>query len=187
MAKASEIKNGSILRFNGELIQVEEFIHRTPGNLRAFYQARMRNIKSGKLVEYRFRTDEDVDIARVETNNYQYLYDDGDDLVVMDNTTYDQFNVPKSLFGSAIKFLKEGVNVIVAFESDMPIMGQMPNTAELEITYTEPAVKGDTSTGAMKKATVETGAEINVPLFINLGDVVKVDTATGNYVERVKK
>ncbi|MBW4890471.1 elongation factor P [Mucilaginibacter sp. HMF5004] len=187
MAKASEIKNGSILRFNGELIQVEEFIHRTPGNLRAFYQARMRNIKSGKLVEYRFRTDEDVDIARVETNNYQYLYDDGDDLVVMDLNTYDQFNVPKSLFGSAIKFLKEGVNVIVAFESDMPIMGQMPNSAELEITYTEPAVKGDTSTGAMKKATVETGAEINVPLFINLGDVVKVDTATGNYVERVKK
>jgi elongation factor P len=187
MAKASEIKNGSILRFNGELIQVEEFIHRTPGNLRAFYQARMRNIKSGKLVEYRFRTDEDVDIARVETNNYQYLYDDGDDLVVMDLNTYDQFNVPKSLFGSAIKFLKEGVNVIVAFESDMPIMGQMPNSAELEITYTEPAVKGDTSTGAMKKATVETGAEINVPLFINLGDMVKVDTATGNYVERVKR
>jgi elongation factor P len=186
MAKASEIKNGSILRFNGELIQVEEFIHRTPGNLRAFYQARMRNIKSGKLVEYRFRTDEDVDIARVETNNYQYLYDDGDDLVVMDLNTYDQFNVPKSLFGSAIKFLKEGVNVIVAFESEMPIMGQMPNSAELEITYTEPAVKGDTSSGAMKKATVETGAEINVPLFINIGDKVKVDTATGSYVERVK-
>lgn len=187
MAKASEIKNGSILRFNGELIQVEEIIHRTPGNLRAFYQARMRNIRSGKLVEYRFRTDEDVEIARVETNNYQYLYDEGDNLVVMDNNTYDQFSVPKSLFGPAVKFLKEGINVIVAFESEEPIMGQMPNSAELEITYTEPAVKGDTSSGAMKKATVETGAEINVPLFINLGDVVKVDTATGSYVERVKK
>lgn len=187
MAKASEIRNGSILRFNGELAQVEEFIHRTPGNLRAFYQARMRNIKTGKLIEYRFRTDEEVDIARVETNDYQYLYDDGNDLVVMDNTTYEQFNVPKTLFGSAVRFLKEGVNVIVAFESGEPITGQMPNSAELEITYTEPAVKGDTSSGAMKKATVETGAEINVPLFINLGDMVKVDTATGNYVERVKK
>jgi elongation factor P len=187
MAKASEIKNGSILRFNGDLIQVEEIIHRTPGNLRAFYQARMRNIKSGKLVEYRFRTDEDVEIARVETNDYQFLYMDGDALVVMDNNTYDQFNVPKSLFGAAVKFLKEGINVVVAFESEEPIMGQMPNSAELEITYTEPAVKGDTSTGAMKKATVETGAEINVPLFINLGDKVKVDTATGSYVERVKK
>lgn len=186
MAKASDIRNGNILRFNGELIQVEEFIHRTPGNLRAFYQARMRNVKTGKLVEYRFRTDEEVDIARVETNDYQYLYDDGDQLVIMDNATYDQHNVPKSLFGPAVKFLKEGMNLIVAFESEEPIMGQIPGSAELEITYTEPAVKGDTSSGALKKATVETGAEINVPLFINIGDKVKVDTATGAYVERVK-
>src|SRR5476651_1136689 len=186
MAKASEIKNGNILRFNGELLQVEEFLHRTPGNLRAFYQARMRNVKSGKLVEYRFRTDEDVTIARVETNDYQYLYEDGDQLVIMDNATYDQHNVPKVLFGTAVKFLKEGMNVIVAFESDEPIMASIPNSAELVITYTEPAVKGDTSTGALKKATVETGAEINVPLFVNIGDKVKVDTASGSYVERVK-
>lgn len=186
MAKASDIKNGSILRFNGELIQVEEFIHRTPGNLRAFYQARMRNVKTGKLVEYRFRTDEEVEIARVETNDYQFLYEDGDALVIMDNNTYDQHNVPKTLFGNAVRFLKEGSNVIVAFESDEPIMGQVPGSAELEITYTEPAVKGDTSSGAMKNATVETGAEIRVPLFVNIGDKVKVDTATGSYVERVK-
>ncbi|GAA4094574.1 elongation factor P [Mucilaginibacter panaciglaebae] len=186
MAKASDVKNGNILRFNGELVQVEEFIHRTPGNLRAFYQARMRNVKTGKLVEYRFRTDEEVDIARVETNDYQYLYEDGDQLVIMDNTTYDQHNVPKTLFGPAVKFLKEGMNLIVAFESEEPIMGQVPQSAELEITYTEPAVKGDTSSGAMKKATVETGAEINVPLFINIGDKVKVDTTSGSYVERVK-
>lgn len=186
MAKASDIKNGNILRFNGELIQVEEFIHRTPGNLRAFYQARMRNIKSGKLVEYRFRTDEEVEIARVETNDYQYLYEDGADLVVMDNTSYEQFNVPKSLFGDSVKFLKEGVNVIVAFESDEPIMANPPAHAELEITYTEPAVKGDTSTNALKYATVETGAEIKVPMFINIGDKVKVDARTGDYVERIK-
>ena len=186
MAKASDIKNGNILRFNGELVQVEEFIHRTPGNLRAFYQARMRNVKSGKLVEYRFRTDEEVDIARVETRDYQYLYEDGKDLVIMDNVTYEQHNVPKQLFGSAVKFLKEGMNVIVAFESEEPIMGQIPNSAELEITYTEPAVAGNTSSGALKNATVETGAEIKVPLFINIGDKVKVDTATGSYVERVK-
>jgi elongation factor P len=186
MSKASEIKNGNVIRFNGELLQVEEFLHRTPGNLRAFYQARMRNVKSGKLVEYRFRTDEDVTIARVETNDYQYLYEDGGSLVVMDNTTFDQHNIPKALFGAAVKFLKEGMNVIVAFESEEPIMGSIPGSAELEITYTEPAVKGDTSTGAMKNATVETGAEIKVPLFINIGDKVKVDTATGAYVERVK-
>jgi elongation factor P len=186
MAKASDVKNGNILRFNGELVQVEEFIHRTPGNLRAFYQARMRNVKSGKLVEYRFRTDEEVDIARVETSDYQYLYEDGKDLVIMDNVTFEQHNVPKMLFGNAVKFLKEGMNVIVAFESDEPIMGQIPNSAELEITYTEPAVAGNTSSGALKNATVETGAEIKVPLFINIGDKVKVDTTTGSYVERVK-
>ena len=186
MAKASDIKNGNILRFNGELVQVEEFLHRTPGNLRAFYQARMRNVKSGKLVEYRFRTDEEVEIARVETSNYQYLYEDGDALVIMDNETFDQHNVPKKLFGNAVKFLKEGMNVVVAFESEEPIMGQIPNSVELEITYTEPAVKGDTSTSALKNATVETGAEIKVPLFINIGDKVKVDTTSGSYVERVK-
>lgn len=186
MAKASDIKNGNILRFNGELVAVEEFIHRTPGNLRAFYQARMRNVKSGKLVEYRFRTDEEVEICRVETNDYQYLYPDGDFFVVMDNTSFEQFNIPKQLFGDAAKFLKEGMNVIIAFESDEPIMAQAPTSVELEITYTEPAVKGDTSTNATKYATVETGVEIRVPLFINQGEKVRVDTRTGDYIERVK-
>ncbi|TDO19208.1 elongation factor P [Pedobacter duraquae] len=186
MAKASEVKSGNILRFNGELVQVEEFLHRTPGNLRAFYQARMRNIKSNKLVEYRFRTDEEVTICRVETNDYQYLYEDGDFLVVMDNTSFEQFNIPKALFGDSVKFLKEGMNVIVAFESEEPIMAQTPAHVELEITYTEPAVKGDTSTNALKYATVETGVEIKVPLFVNHGDKVKVDTRTGDYIERVK-
>lgn len=186
MSKASEVKSGNILRFNGELVAVEEFIHRTPGNLRAFYQARMRNVRSGKLVEYRFRTDEDVEIARVETNDYQYLYDEGDFFVVMDNNTYEQFNIPKNLFGDTARFLKEGMNVIIAFESEEPIMAQAPATVELEITYTEPAVKGDTSTNALKSATVETGVEIRVPLFINQGDKVKVDTRTGDYIERVK-
>ncbi|QBQ42588.1 elongation factor P [Sphingobacterium psychroaquaticum] len=186
MSKASEVKSGNILRFNGELVSVEEFIHRTPGNLRAFYQARMRNVKTGKLVEYRFRTDEEVTIARVETNDYQYLYDDADFFVVMDNNTYEQFNIPKHLFGDSARFLKEGMNVIIAFESEEPIMAQAPATVELEITYSEPAVKGDTSTNALKVATVETGVEIRVPLFINQGDKVKVDTRTGDYIERVK-
>ncbi|CAM4190299.1 elongation factor P [Pedobacter westerhofensis] len=186
MAKASEVKSGNILRFNGELTQVEEFLHRTPGNLRAFYQAKMRNVKTGKLVEYRFRTDEEVTICRVETSDYQYLYEDGDFLVVMDINSFEQYNVPKTLFGEAVKFLKEGMNVIISFESEEPIVASMPQNVELEITYTEPAVKGDTSTSAQKYATVETGVEIRVPMFINQGDKVKVDTRTGDYVERVK-
>lgn len=186
MAKASDIKNGNILRLGNDLVTVEEFIHRTPGNLRAFYQARMRNLKSGKLVEYRFRTDEEVEICRVETKDYQYLYEEGDYFVVMDNQNYEQFSIPKFLFGEAAKFMKEGMNVIVAFESDEPIMAQAPASVELEITYTEPAVKGDTSTNALKYATVETGVEIKVPMFINQGERVKVDTKTGEYIERVK-
>src|SRR5690606_1413940 len=113
---------------------VEEFIHRTPGNLRAFYQAKMRNVKTGKLVEYRFRTDEEVEICRVETNDYQYLYDDADFFVVMDNRNYEQFNIPKFLFGESARFLKEGMNVIIAFESDEPIIAQTPHSVELEIT-----------------------------------------------------
>lgn len=186
MAKASEVKNGNVLRFNGDLVQVEELIHRTPGNLRAFYQAKMRNVKSGKLVEYRFRTDEEVTICRVETSDYQYLYEDGDFLVVMDIVSFEQFNIPRSLFGEPVRFLKEGMNVVIAFESEEPIIGNLPQNVELEITYTEPAVKGDTSTSALKYATVETGVEIKVPLFVNQGDKVKVDTRTGDYIERVK-
>ncbi len=187
MAKASDVKSGNVLRFNGDLVTVEEFIHRTPGNLRAFYQARMRNVKSGKIVEYRFRTDEEVTICRVETKDYQYLYDDGDFFVVMDNETYEQFNIPKFLFGNSAKFVSEGMNLIIAFESDEPILASAPPHVELEITYTEPAVKGDTATNVTKAATVSNGAEIRVPLFINEGDRVKVDTRTGDYVERVKQ
>ena len=104
----------------------------------------------------------------------------------MDNVTFDQFNIPKALFGPAAKFLKEGMDVIVSLESEEPIMAQAPNFVDLEITYAEPAVKGDTSSGAQKYATTENGIEIKVPLFVNVGDKIKVDTRTGEYIERVK-
>ncbi len=186
MSKASEIKQGNIIRFNGDLLKVEEFLHRTPGNLRAFYQAKMRNVKTGKLVEYRFRVDETVEIARVETKDYQYLYEEGDTLIVMDNENFEQFTIPKFLFGNEVRFLKEGINVLVSFESDEPVMAEGPNTVEMLVTYTEPAVKGDTSTNALKSATVETGIEIRVPMFVNQGDKIKIDTKKGEYIERVK-
>jgi elongation factor P len=186
MAKASEIKTGNILRFNGELVTVDEWNHRTPGKGGAFYTGKFRNIKTSRIVEARMNTDEVVEICRVETSDYQYLYEDGDFLVVMDNNSYEQFNVSKELFGPAIKFLKEGMNILVSIESDEPIMAQLPNFAEFEITYSEPAVKGDTSTNALKAATLENGVEVKVPLFVNQGDKIKVDTRTGEYVERVK-
>jgi len=186
MAKASEVKVGNILRYNGELVTVTEVLHRTPGKGGAFYLDKFRNIKTGKIVEARLATDEQVEICRVETNDYQYLYEEGDNLVVMNNTTYDQFSVPKALFGQSARFLKENMDVIISFESEEPIMAQAPNFVELEITYAEPAVKGDTSSGALKAATTEIGVELKVPLFINQGDKIKVDTRTGEYVERVK-
>ncbi|AOM79591.1 elongation factor P [Pedobacter steynii] len=186
MAKASEIKVGNILRFNNELVTVTEILHRTPGKGGAFYLGKFRNIKTGKIVEARLGTDEQVEICRVETNDYQYLYEEGDYFVVMDNVSFEQFNIPKSLFGPSAKFLKEGMNVIVSLESEEPIMAQAPNFVELEITYAEPAVKGDTSSGALKMVTTENGVELKVPLFVNQGDKVKVDTRTGEYVERVK-
>ncbi|TKC12619.1 elongation factor P [Pedobacter polaris] len=186
MAKASEIKVGNILRFNGELVTVEEWNHRTPGKGGAFYTGKFRNIKTSRLVEARMNTDEVVEICRVETNDYQYLYEDGDYLVVMDNTSFEQFNVPKTLFGASIKFLKEGMSIIVALESEEPIQASIPNFVEMEVVYSEPAVKGDTSTNALKAATVENEVEIKVPMFVNQGDRVKIDTRTGEYVERVK-
>nr|WP_068890814.1 elongation factor P [Pedobacter panaciterrae] len=186
MAKASEIKVGNILRFNGELVTVIEILHRTPGKGGAFYLGKFRNIRSGKIVEARLGTDEQVEICRVETNDYQYLYEEGDYFVVMDNVSFEQFNVPKLLFGSSAKFLKEGMDVIVSFESEEPIIAQAPNFVELVISYSEPAVKGDTSSGALKSATTENGIELKVPLFVNEGDKIKVDTRTGEYVERVK-
>ncbi|WP_316823157.1 elongation factor P [Pedobacter gandavensis] len=186
MAKASEIKVGNILRFNGELVTVTEILHRTPGKGGAFYLGKFRNIKTGKIVEARLGTDEQVEICRVETNDYQYLYEEGDYFVVMDNESFEQFSVAKELFGESAKFIKEGMSVIVSFESEEPIMAQAPNFVELLVTYAEPAVKGDTSSGAQKMVTTENGIELRVPLFVNEGDKLKVDTRTGEYVERVK-
>lgn len=186
MAKASDLSNGSVIRYNGELVKVEEFIHRTPGNLRAFYQAKMRNVRTGKTVEYRFRTDEEVDLVRVETKNLQYLYKEGDNLICMDHETYDQVPVPGFMFGDQLKFMKEGSEVIVAFEQETPITAEGPNYVELEVTYCEPAIKGDTVNNVQKPCTLENGAEARVPMFVNQGDRIKIDTRTGAYIERVK-
>jgi elongation factor P len=186
MAKINDVKPGAILRYNGELVQVTEIIHRTPGNLRAFYQARMKNLRSGKVVENRFRADEEVDLARVEYKEMQFIYPEGHHLVVMDNDTYEQVHVPADLLGDNAKLLKEGMNVKVAFESDNPLMVEAPTFVELEVTYTEPGLRGDTATNTLKQATVETGAVVNVPLFVNIGEVIKIDTRDWSYVGKVK-
>lgn len=186
MANSGDISVGSVIRFNGELCKIEEYQHRTPGNLRAFYQARMRNLKTGKIVENRFRVGEAVEVVRVEYKQMQFIYPEGEFIVCMDNETFEQVYVPAFLVGEGLKFLKEGMEVKVSFEGDEPILAEAPVFVELLITYTEPGVKGDTATNTLKAATLETGAIVKVPLFINEGEKIKVDTRTSTYAERVK-
>jgi elongation factor P len=186
MAVTSDLSRGSFIRYNGDLVQIIEFQHRTPGNLRAFYQVKMRSVKSGRTLENRFRPDESVDMVRVEIREYQYLYKDGNQLVVMDNNSYEQINIDEELLGEQIKFLKEEMVLKISFDEDLPLSAELPQYLEAEITYTEPGLAGDTATRTLKPATIETGAEIRVPLFVGIGDKVRVNTQTGEYLERVK-
>lgn len=188
MADTGDINVGSIIRVNGELMQIMEYQHRTPGNLRAFYQAKMRNILSGKQVENRFRSGESVEVVRVEYKQMQYIYQEDNFAVVMDKDTFEQTHVPMALFGNSAQFLKEGMEVKISFEEgENVIMAEAPTFVECVITYTEPGLKGDTATNTLKPATIETGAKVQVPLFCNEGDLIRIDTRTASYVERVKK
>lgn len=186
MATSQDLSNGTYIRYNGDLCLIIEWQHRTPGNLRAFYQAKMRNIKSGKLVENRFRTGEDVEIVRVDIKPLQYLYKENNTLVCMDNESFEQFYVEESFLGNSAKFLKEGNEITVAFDNDLVVNAEPPKSVELEITYTEPGLRGDTATRTLKPGTTETGAVVNIPLFVNSGEIVKIDPKTGEYLERVK-
>ncbi|HET9054664.1 MAG TPA: elongation factor P [Cyclobacteriaceae bacterium] len=187
MASISDLSKGNYMRYNGEVMKVEELQHRTPGNLRAFYQVKMRNVKNGRIVENRFRPGDAAEILRVETKEYNYLYLDGDSLVCMDNETFEQIYLDKNLLGDSLPYIKEGVTLLIAFEDGKePITAEPPAHVVLEVTYTEPGLAGDTATRTLKPATMDNGVEIKVPLFVNTGDKVKVDTSNGAYIERVK-
>lgn len=187
MATISDLSRGNYVRYNGEILQIEELQHRTPGNLRAFYQVKMRNIRNGKVAENRFRPGDTIELMSVETKEYQYLYADGDSLVCMDNQTYEQIYLDKALLGESVNYIKEQVTLLIVFENGTnPISAEAPAHVVMTIEYTEPGLQGDTATRTLKAATLENGTEIRVPLFINTGDNVKIDTRTGDYIERVK-
>ena len=187
MATISDLSRGNYLRYNGEILQIEELQHRTPGNLRAFYQVKMRNIRNGKIAENRFRPGDTIELMSVETREYNFLYSDGESLVCMDNQTFDQIYLDKALLGESVNFIKEGVTLLIVFENGTnPISAQAPQHVIMSVSYTEPGIQGDTATRTLKPATLENGAEIRVPLFINTGDNIKIDTQTGDYIERVK-
>lgn len=187
MATTSDVSIGTYLRFNNDICQIMEWQHRTPGNLRAFYQGKMRNLRSGKLNEHRWRSGEVIELLRVEIHELQYLYREGDDLVCMDQNSFEQKHIPVSLFGDSFRFMKEEMIVQVGFESEVAIFASAPKVVELEVTYTENVVRGDTSNKVMKAATLAGGAEISVPSYVEIGTVVRVDTETGTFMDRVKK
>ena len=187
MATVSDLSKGNFIRYNGEVVQVEELQHRTPGNLRAFYQVKMKNLKNGKMIENRFRSGEEIEVIRLETRNFQYLYHDGSGYVFMDTENYDQLTIPDEIVSEQSKYMKEGESVQIMFDGVNPITFELPPHVMLRVIEAPPGVKGDTATGGSKPVKVETGTTINAPLFIHEGDFIKVDTRTGEYLERVKK
>jgi elongation factor P len=186
MADTSDFRNGLIIKFKNDLYTITEFQHVKPGKGGAFVRSTLKNLKTGKVIDNTFRAGESVEIVRVERRKYQYLYRDGDFLVCMDNETYEQINVAVEYFGDGVQFLKESTEVDILFNGTEIISVEIPIFVNLEVVETEPGFRGDTATGANKPAKLETGASVNVPLFINQGDVLKVDTRTASYVERVK-
>ncbi|MBX7154192.1 MAG: elongation factor P [Candidatus Kapaibacterium sp.] len=187
MATTADLKPGIFIKFNNELCQVLESEHRTPGNLRAFYQAKMRVIRSGKLLENRFRSGETIEIVRVEQRPYQYLYRDGEFYVFMENETYEQVTIDAKIVGDVAPLMKESQDVQISFEENTPLSVELPSHVVLRITYTEPGFKGDSANNVLKPATLETGATISVPTFVNDGELIRIDTRSGEYVERVKE
>lgn len=186
MADTSDFRNGLIIRFKNDLFTIVEFQHVKPGKGGAFVRTTLKSLRTGRVLDNTFRSGESVDVVKVERRKYQYLYRDGDFLVCMDNGTYEQINVPTELFGDGVKFIKESCEVEILFDKETIISVEIPIFINLKVTETEPGFKGDTATGAVKPAVLETGATINVPLFVNVDDLLKVDTREGIYVERVK-
>ncbi|GGM28825.1 elongation factor P [Promicromonospora citrea] len=185
MATSNDIKNGTVLRIDGQLWTITEFQHVKPGKGGAFVRTKMKNVLSGKVVDKTFNAGIKVETANVDRRDFQYLYMDGEDFVFMDNDTYDQITVPAATVGDAKDYMLEGMNVMLASNDGTPLYIELPASVVLEITYTEPGLQGDRSTGGTKPATLETGAEIQVPLFLEQGVKVKVDTRTGDYLGRV--
>ncbi len=185
VASTNDLKNGLVLNLDGQLWSVVEFQHVKPGKGGAFVRTKLKNVLSGKVVDRTFNAGTKVDTATVDKRDMQYLYKDGADFVFMDSNTYDQMHVPAATVGDAANFLLENQEAIVAVHEGTPLYIELPTSVVLEITYTEPGLQGDRSTGGTKPATVETGYEIAVPLFLETGTRVKVDTRTGDYLGRV--
>ncbi len=186
MPSTSDFRPGLVIKYNNELWTVVEFQHVNPGNWRAFVRTKLKNLRSGKVIENRFRAGEAIEIVRIERKEYQFLYRDAAGYVFMDKENYEQLTVDESQVGDGAHFLRDGESVDILFDGSDITGIELPITVELAVRETVPGVKGDSANPGTKPAVVETGATVNVPLFINEGDVIKIDTRTGEYIERVK-
>ena len=188
MATTADIRNGLCMKYNDKLCQVIEFQHVKPGKGPAFVRTKLRMIETGKVIDNTFSAGHKIEVVRIENRDYQYLYQEGADFIFMNNESYEQVSIAKSMVEKP-GFLQEGMicNILFHAEEELPLVVELPMHIISEITYTEPGVKGDTATNSMKAATIATGAEVKVPLFIDMGEIIKIDTRTGIYVERVKK
>ncbi|GAA3866564.1 elongation factor P [Leifsonia kafniensis] len=185
MASTADIKNGVVLKIDGQLWTVIEFQHVKPGKGGAFVRTKLKNVVSGKTVDRTYNAGAKIETENVDRRDFQYLYADGDSYVFMDVSDYDQLHVPAVVVGDSANFMLENQAVTIALHDGNPLYVELPASVVLEITYTEPGLQGDRSTGGTKPATVETGYQIQVPLFLDIGTKVKVDTRTGDYLSRV--
>ncbi|MGB5190062.1 elongation factor P [Robiginitalea sp.] len=188
MASTSDIRKGLCIRYNHDIFKIIEFLHVKPGKGPAFVRTKLKSVTTGKVIDNTFSSGHKIEDVRVETRTYQYLYAEGETYHFMNTEDYNQISLQESTL-DAPNLLKEGEVVTILFntEDSMPLSVDMPASVVLEVTHTEPGVKGNTATNAFKPATVETGARINVPLFINEGDKIKIDTEKGAYMERAKE
>ena len=185
MASTNDIKNGTVLDLDGQLWQVLWFQHHKPGKGNTVVRTKIKHVVSGKVVDRTFPADTKIDTATVDRSDMQYLYNDGEAYIFMDTETYEQVHINDAIIGDAKDYMLEGMMINVASHQGEPLYIELPTSVDLEITYTEPGLQGDRSTGGTKPATVETGKQIQVPLFITTGEKVKVDTRTGDYLGRV--
>ena len=184
MADTTDFRNGFTMLIDGELLQIVEFQHVKPGKGGAFVRTRLKNVQTGAVLDRTFRSGDKVEDVRIEKREMQYLYSENDLYCFMDLETYEQLEIARTTVGEAADLLKENENAYVLIAQDKPIGVELSNFVVLSVTQTEPGVKGDTATGAVKAAILETGHQVMVPLFVNQGDALRIDTRTGEYVER---
>ena len=187
MASTSDIRNGLCIEWNNDIFKIVEFQHVKPGKGNAFVRTKLKSFATGKIVDHTFPAGHKISVVRVERRKFQFLYKDDYAFHFMDNETYEQVALEEKMIDQP-KFIKEGAEIEILFDAarETPLTIDLPQYIQLKITYTEPGVQGNTATNATKPATTETGAQVRVPLFINEGDMIKVDTKTGSYIERVK-